>query len=84
MNKNSNVILCGQIAVYNKDLPYPPPIPESIENRIKEMSINRFVQLFVCLFVVFHPTQEGDITISGEGLQILINIYLKALMVIEQ
>ena len=79
MNKNSNVILCGQIAVYNKDLPYPPPIPERIENRIKEMSINRFVQLFVCLFVRGFSSHSrnyhsyGDITITGEGLQILTN-----------
>ncbi|XP_062616673.1 prostaglandin reductase 2-like [Saccostrea cucullata] len=41
MNKDSNVILCGQIAVYNKDLPYPPPIPESIESRLKEQNISR-------------------------------------------
>lgn len=43
MNKNSNVILCGQIAVYNKDVPYPPPIPESTETRIKDMNINRLL-----------------------------------------
>ncbi|XP_048735463.2 prostaglandin reductase 2-like [Ostrea edulis] len=41
MNKDSNVILCGQIAVYNQDLPYPPPIPESIESRLKELNISR-------------------------------------------
>ncbi|WAQ98423.1 PTGR2-like protein, partial [Mya arenaria] len=41
MNPDSHVILCGQIAVYNKDLPYPPPISEEIQAVIKERNITR-------------------------------------------
>ncbi|KAJ8309265.1 hypothetical protein KUTeg_014139 [Tegillarca granosa] len=41
MNKQSHVILCGQIAVYNKDLPYPPPIPEDVQKIISERGIKR-------------------------------------------
>ncbi len=41
MNKNSHVVLCGQIAVYNTDLPYPPPIPEETQNILEERNITR-------------------------------------------
>lgn len=41
MNKDSHIILCGQIAVYNKDVPYPPPIPSDIENLLKDKNITR-------------------------------------------
>jgi len=41
MNKDSHVILCGQISVYNKDVPYPPPIPADIEDLIKNKNITR-------------------------------------------
>jgi len=42
MNSGSHVILCGQISVYNKDLPYPPPIPEEITQTLKEKNITRY------------------------------------------
>ena len=41
MNKDSHVVLCGQISVYNKDVPYPPPIPEDIQCILKERNITR-------------------------------------------
>lgn len=41
MNKDSSVILCGQIAVYNEDVPYPPPIKPNINEVIKQRSISR-------------------------------------------
>ena len=43
MNKDSHIILCGQIAVYNKDVPYPPPLPPHIEAILKEKNITRYV-----------------------------------------
>ncbi|XP_064421108.1 prostaglandin reductase 2 [Latimeria chalumnae] len=41
MNPNSHVILCGQISQYNKDVPYPPPLPPSTEATLKEQNITR-------------------------------------------
>lgn len=41
MNKNSHIILCGQISQYNKDVPYPPPLPPDIEAIQKERNIAR-------------------------------------------
>ncbi|KAK3092253.1 hypothetical protein FSP39_000359 [Pinctada imbricata] len=41
MNPNSHVILCGQIAVYNKDVPYPPPIPTHTETILQKNNITR-------------------------------------------
>ena len=52
MSPNSHVILCGQIAVYNKDLPYPPPISEEIQNIIKERNITRFALLFISFLIL--------------------------------
>lgn len=43
MNKNSHIILCGQISQYNKDVPYPPPLPPAIEAIQKERNITRYV-----------------------------------------
>uniref|UniRef100_H3AMH7 15-oxoprostaglandin 13-reductase n=1 Tax=Latimeria chalumnae TaxID=7897 RepID=H3AMH7_LATCH len=42
MNPNSHVILCGQISQYNKDVPYPPPLPPSTEATLKEQNITRY------------------------------------------
>ncbi|XP_060031507.1 prostaglandin reductase 2 isoform X2 [Erinaceus europaeus] len=41
MNQNSHIILCGQISQYNKDVPYPPPLPPDIEAIRKERNITR-------------------------------------------
>ncbi|XP_072120237.1 prostaglandin reductase 2 isoform X4 [Mobula birostris] len=41
MNKDSHVILCGQISQYNKAVPYPPPLPSHTEAILKERNITR-------------------------------------------
>ena len=41
MNKNSHIVLCGQISVYNKDVPYPPPLTSEIESILKYKNITR-------------------------------------------
>ncbi|XP_041070458.1 prostaglandin reductase 2 isoform X2 [Carcharodon carcharias] len=41
MNQNSHIILCGQISQYNKDVPYPPPLPPHIEAILNERNITR-------------------------------------------
>ena len=41
MNQNSHIVLCGQISVYNKDVPYPPPVPEDIQSILREKNITR-------------------------------------------
>ncbi|XP_038055763.1 prostaglandin reductase 2-like [Patiria miniata] len=41
MTPDSHVILCGQISVYNTDLPYPPPIPEETQQALTEHNITR-------------------------------------------
>ncbi|XP_070577534.1 prostaglandin reductase 2-like [Ptychodera flava] len=41
MKPNSHIILCGQIALYNKDVPYPPPIPQDVLDYLQENNITR-------------------------------------------
>ncbi|XP_068802151.1 prostaglandin reductase 2-like isoform X2 [Struthio camelus] len=41
MNENSHVVLCGQISQYNKDVPYPTPLPPEVEKIYKERNITR-------------------------------------------
>ena len=47
MNRNARVVLCGQIAVYNEDLPYPPPVSDEISSILAhhEITRNRFLVL---------------------------------------
>ena len=41
MTADSYIILCGQISVYNKDVPYPPPLPVETERTLEEKNITR-------------------------------------------
>ena len=41
MNKNSHIVLCGQISTYNKDVPYPPPLPPTIGDICVANNISR-------------------------------------------
>ena len=41
MNKDSHIVLCGQISLYNKDISYPPPIPQDIQDILKNRNITR-------------------------------------------
>lgn len=41
MNNDSHVILCGQISQYNKDVPYPPPLSEEIQETLRRKNITR-------------------------------------------
>ncbi|CAG5127401.1 unnamed protein product [Candidula unifasciata] len=41
MNPDSHVVLCGQISLYNKNVPYPPPLSEEISAILKERNITR-------------------------------------------
>ncbi|XGW12628.1 hypothetical protein V3C99_013360 [Haemonchus contortus] len=47
MNIGGRIVLCGQIAVYNTDLPYPPPIPSQTAEliRLKNIQRERFLVL---------------------------------------
>lgn len=41
MNSGGHVILCGQISQYNKDVPYPPPLSEEIQEALRSKNITR-------------------------------------------
>uniref|UniRef100_UPI0037E8A8D1 prostaglandin reductase 2 isoform X1 n=2 Tax=Semicossyphus pulcher TaxID=241346 RepID=UPI0037E8A8D1 len=41
MNTGGHVILCGQISQYNKDVPYPPPLSEEIQETLRSKNITR-------------------------------------------
>ncbi|CAN7939486.1 unnamed protein product [Ixodes hexagonus] len=41
MTPGSNVVLCGQISVYNKDVPYPPPVGPGVQEIMDERHIKR-------------------------------------------
>ena len=47
MNPNSHIVLCGQISLYNKDIPYPSPIPDDVQEQlqIKNITRDRFLVL---------------------------------------
>ena len=42
MNKGGRVPICGQIAVYSKDIPYPPPLRNDIQQHLDSNDISRF------------------------------------------
>ena len=42
MNKDSHIILCGQIADYNSDAPYPPPLKPEIQRIAEANNITRY------------------------------------------
>ncbi|XP_075927670.1 prostaglandin reductase 2 isoform X2 [Petromyzon marinus] len=41
MNVGGHVVLCGQISQYNKDVPYPPPLPLHTQTVLQERNISR-------------------------------------------
>lgn len=41
MNDGGHVILCGQISQYNKDVPYPPPLSNEIQETLRSKNITR-------------------------------------------
>ncbi|XP_018587707.1 prostaglandin reductase 2 [Scleropages formosus] len=41
MNQGGHVILCGQISQYNKDVPYPPPVPPETQEVLRSKNIIR-------------------------------------------
>ncbi|XP_070553434.1 prostaglandin reductase 2-like isoform X2 [Ptychodera flava] len=41
MNPNSHIILCGTISTYNSDLPYPPPLPDDVQQVVESQNITR-------------------------------------------
>ena len=47
MNRDGSIVLCGQISMYNKDIPYPPPLQATIDEicRSKKISRDRFLVL---------------------------------------
>lgn len=41
MTPDSNIVLCGQISVYNKNVEYPPPLSEDVQKVVQEKRISR-------------------------------------------
>lgn len=41
MNKDSHVVLCGQISQYNKDIPYPTPLSPEIQEIATKQNVTR-------------------------------------------
>ncbi|XP_071847326.1 prostaglandin reductase 2-like [Apostichopus japonicus] len=80
MNKDSHIILCGQISMYNTSQPYPPPLDEETEQIREAQNITRERFLVLNYYDLFPKTlaelkelyQEGKLkyqeTVS-EGLE---------------
>lgn len=56
MNRDSHIILCGQISMYNTSLPYPPPLDEDTEKIRKSNNITRDRFLVLNYFDNFSST----------------------------
>ncbi|KAK3736389.1 hypothetical protein QZH41_017903 [Actinostola sp. cb2023] len=41
MNKDSHIVLCGQISQYNKDVPYPTPLTPEVQEIATKQNITR-------------------------------------------
>lgn len=71
MNEGGRVVLCGQIAVYNTDLPYPPPLPEKTAQIIAERHIKRYIvyrELHRIRYLVILQTKNLlDIRVQDSG-----------------
>ena len=67
MNKDSHVVLCGQISVYNEDVPYPPPIPEDIQCILKGGNITRNRYLLISYAEKFPEGKQQLETWVREG-----------------
>ncbi|CAG0922266.1 unnamed protein product [Notodromas monacha] len=59
MKPAGRVVLCGQIADYNKDVPYPPPIPKDMQDAIVAKSIDR-ERFLVLSYQDQFPEASGD------------------------
>ena len=61
MNQNSHIILCGQISQYNKDVPYPPPLPPAIEAIQKERNHSNTGSATSQRTLVLHKQNQGSL-----------------------
>ncbi|CAL1527801.1 unnamed protein product [Lymnaea stagnalis] len=76
MNTNSYIVLCGQIAMYNKDVPYPPPLPDDIAEILNQKGISRD------RYLVLQYEKEFDSAVS-DLLKLYISGKIKAKETIE-
>lgn len=45
MNRDSHVVLCGQVSQYNKDASYPSPVPQDVQELLQDRNITRDVYI---------------------------------------
>uniref|UniRef100_A0A1I7XU10 15-oxoprostaglandin 13-reductase n=1 Tax=Heterorhabditis bacteriophora TaxID=37862 RepID=A0A1I7XU10_HETBA len=65
MNEGGRIVLCGQIAVYNTDLPYPPPIPP----KTAEIICSRKIQRERFLVFAYREEMDGAVAQLSQWLQ---------------